>query len=377
MTGTQIPLQHHLDNLIQQGIPGLSVVAADSQGIVWQGVAGLADIGRGLALGPGHLLGIGSITKTFVAVVVLQLQEEGRLTLGQTAGDFLAADLVANVPGAQQATLAQLLNHTSGIPSWEDDPDWIRQGRGEQLALARYWQKTDTLAYIKHTPALHPPGEAYAYANTNHTILGLVIEAVTGNDLVTEFQRRIMAPLGLKDIYLEGFQPLPVERLARRYHYGTAGFVRDAGIHQDFNVVRPGLIDVSGSNLSVEWAAGGLVASAADLARYAVAFRNGALLSTASMAIVQDWLPVNDTTAIGHGLFRRETPLGVFVGHEGAVLGYTAVMRWAEATDLAIVALANVGTMHTGEACCSATSLAANLDFIKQLLEHQQELRHA
>jgi D-alanyl-D-alanine carboxypeptidase len=97
------------------------------------------------------LFGVGSITKTFVAVVILQLAEEGRLDLNATAESLLGS-AVAGVPNVATATLGQLLNHTSGVPSWEDDPAWIRDGRGDRLDVGRIWDKTATLAYIRGTP---------------------------------------------------------------------------------------------------------------------------------------------------------------------------------------------------------------------------------
>ena len=180
-----------LTDAITSGIPGLSVALADKNGLIWQGSAGLADITAGLPVKTDHLFGIGSITKTFIAVVILQLAEEGRLALNQTAPDCIPSDSVAGqavtkVPNASLVTIAQLLNHTSGIPSWEDDPLWIKQARGEAQNVDRLWQPIETLPYIENTPPLHPPGTQYAYANTNHTLLGLVIESVSGQSVMDE-----------------------------------------------------------------------------------------------------------------------------------------------------------------------------------------------
>jgi D-alanyl-D-alanine carboxypeptidase len=213
---------------------------------------------------------------------------------------------------------------------------------------------------------MNAPGEKYAYANTNHTLLGLVIEHVTGNNLVDDIHRRILKPLNLSDIYLEGFQSVPSERLSKRYHYSTPEFERDAGIHSSFPTVREGLIDVSTSNLSVEWAAGGMVASASDLACYAAALQTGKLLQPQSMAFMKDWFPIKPGQEIGHGMFRVCTQAGyTLVGHMGAVLGYTASMQWFEGQDLAMVVLANVGTMHIGQSLPNAATLAYQEKFLE------------
>ncbi len=283
-------LQALLDQAVTAGLPGISAAVANSTGVVWTGVAGQADLEAGTPVRADMLFGVGSITKTFAAVVVLQLAEEGRLDLNATAASLLGA-AVDGIPNADQATIAQLLNHTGGVPSWEDDSAWIHEGRGDRLDPTRIWGKTATLTYIRGHQPLAPPGKAFSYANTNFTLLGMVIEKVTGADAGDEIHRRILVPLGLADIHLEGFEPVPEARVAHRYHWATPTFRHDAGINPAFPEIRPGLIDASRSNLSVEWTAGGMVATARDLARYAVALRDGRLLKPESMKFLTEWFP--------------------------------------------------------------------------------------
>ena len=366
-----VTLNRLITEAVESGTPGLSVAIANKSGVLWTGVAGIADLSKGSAVQADHLFGIGSITKTFVAVVILQLVEEGRLSLQATAVDILGADAVGGVPNAAQATIAQLLNHTGGVPSWEDDPLWIKEGRGAQQDVARVWSPEATLRYIEQTPATNVPGEQYAYANTNYTLLGLVIEHLCANDLVDEIRQRILRPLQLSDIYLEGFQTLPAARLAKRYHYSLADFVRDAGIHSRFPEVSKGLVDVSASNLSVEWAAGGMVATASELARFSVGLHTGKLLDPTGMGLMQRWFPVIDRVHAGCGLFQVETKQGrKLVGHTGGVLGYSASMQWSEADQLALVVLSNVGSMHSGAGLPNATSIATCDEFINAALEY-------
>lgn len=188
-------LQALLDEGVTQGIPGLSAAVATRDSVVWTGVAGLADIRGGVPVTSDMLFGIGSITKTFVAVVILQLAEEGRLDLDATSASVLGP-AVSGVPNADKATIAQLLNHTGGVPSWEDDPSWIRDGRGTTLDVSRIWGKTETLPYIAGHEPLAEPGAEYSYANTNFTLLGMIIEKVTGQEAVDEIHRRVLEPLG-------------------------------------------------------------------------------------------------------------------------------------------------------------------------------------
>ncbi|MGE0555042.1 MAG: serine hydrolase domain-containing protein [Gemmatimonadales bacterium] len=361
-------LERLLDEGIARGLPGLSAAVATEDGILWSGVAGLADVRAGTPVEPEMLFGIGSITKTFVAVVILQLAEEGTLDLDATAAAVLG-DAVAGIPNADKATIAQLLNHTGGVPSWEDDPQWIREGRGADLDVARIWGKTETLPYIVGHDSLAPPGAAYSYANTNYTLLGMIIEQLTGQDAVAEIHRRILDPLGLEDIHLEGFEPVPAAALPQRYHWATPDFRRDAGVNAAFEEIRRDLIDASASNLSVEWTAGGMVATARDLALYGSALRSGRLLDSTRMRFLTDWFPVGERTQVGHNVFRSEYPDGLAViGHSGSVLGFTGALYWVEGTDVVITVVANVGTMHSGTVPGSASSVARDRAFIDAAL---------
>jgi D-alanyl-D-alanine carboxypeptidase len=366
--GPASELQSLLEEGVAKGIPGIAAAVATSEGVVWSGVAGMADLESGTPVRPDMLFGIGSITKTFVAVVTLQLAEEGRLDLGATAGSLLGP-AVDGIPNADRATVAQLLNHTGGVPSWEDDPEWISDGRGATLDVDRIWGKTETLPYIEGHEPLAAPGVAYSYANTNYTLLGMIIEQVTGEEAVDEIHRRILEPLGLADIHLEGFEPVPAEQLPHRYHWATPAFREDAGVNAAFSDVRADLIDASGSNLSVEWTAGGMVASARDLALYVVALRDGLLLEPESMDFMLDWFPAGDGVQIGHNVFRSEYSDGlVLIGHGGSVLGFTGSMYWVEGTDVAVAVVTNVGTMHSGRVPASAGSVARARAFIDQAM---------
>lgn len=364
-------LQALLDQTVANGNPGVSAAVATREGVIWTGVAGQSNLATGEPIRSDMLLGIGSITKTFVAVVILQLVEEGRLRLEDTPAHLLG-DAVDGIANADRATIAQLLNHTSGIATWEFDAKWIREGRGKQLDPSRLWGKTDTLPYIKGDAPTAPPGTRHEYSNTNFTLLGLIIEKVTGQDVVREIRRRVLAPLDIRDIYLEGFEPLPKSRLAHRYHYVNDGFRKSAGVNRAFPLARNGLIDVSRSNLSVEWVAGGMVATASDLARYAVALRDGRLLRPESMTFMLNWFPVSARESVGHNLFRvqwRGTGLSI-IGHTGDTLGYGAMLYWVEGADAVVVVLRNVGTMHAGYLAPSAGSPpAGRKEFVEAAIQ--------
>ena len=122
------------------------------------------------ALRPAAQFRIGSITKTFVATVVLQLVGEGRLTLDEPVARRLPG-LLAN---GHQITVRQLLNHTSGLPNYSDDPDLFAG-----IVQNRIWDPRELVALAERHPQLFAPGSAWRYSNTNYIVAGLLIEAVT------------------------------------------------------------------------------------------------------------------------------------------------------------------------------------------------------
>lgn len=305
-----------------------------------------------MPLATADRFGVGSITKTFVAVVIFQLASEGRLDLDEPATAYLDEPLVRRVPNADRASLRQLLSHTSGVPTWEFQPAWIRRGRGDQLEPDRVWGKAETLEYVTDdvVGADFEPGTAYGYSNTNYTLLGLVIEAVSGNPLGDELRRRILDPHGMTTTCLDSFEP-GRGVLTCNYHYATPAFRRDAGVHAAFTEVSPGVVETSAANLSPEWAAGGLTATASDLVRFALALRGGGLLTPEAQR--EMFSTPRDGAAPNHylhGVSRWADAYGSksLLGHAGGTLGYSAAMYWFEEIDLAVVALSNIGTMHSG-----------------------------
>lgn len=348
-------LNEALVNGIAIGIPGISVAIGIEDSIAWVGTAGYSDLIVKNDVKTNDKFGIGSITKTFVAMVILQLVEEGKLDLDKVPTDYLDLEIVRAVPNTDSATLRELLNHQSGIPTWEFQPDWIRKGRGKDMNLDHIWSKTETLDYVSQDnfPADFQPGVRYSYSNTNYTILGLIIEAVTGNGVMTEIRKRLFQPLHINNTFLESFEEIPGEYV-HNYHYLTPQFRNNAGVHEDFPEICSYLFESTAANLSPEWVAGGMVSTASDLVRWAQTLRTGELLGPSMQKEFFTYYPPeepNDSQMkYMQGIFRLEDFYNGkdIIGHSGGTLGFSAMMFWVEDTDIVIVSLANVGSMHSG-----------------------------
>lgn len=185
----------------ETGAPAL--VAQVTRGGLTASVAdGVSDLASGTPAGATQTFEIGSQTKMMTAVMILQLMEEGRIDLDAPASAFLPAETVAGLANADTATVRQLLNMTSGIPSYTDAmgadgiPLFLRaiQANPETIVGSSDW-----LAIARDMPPTGTAGDGFYYSNTNYLLLGQIIESVTGQDFFQALQDRILNPLGMKD----------------------------------------------------------------------------------------------------------------------------------------------------------------------------------
>ncbi|KAL6829382.1 beta-lactamase/transpeptidase-like protein [Trichoderma sp. SZMC 28015] len=352
---TQADYLAKIDAILQEsvaaGVTGLSAAITSARGH-WTFVAGVSDLESQQPITSTHLFGVGSITKVFTAVVIFQLIEEGKLQLTDTVSKLLDPEIYRDIDNAAEANVDLLLSHETGIDNWEDDPAWIKAGRGSKLNPAHKWTKVEPLDYIRRPRLTAPERGNYYYANTNYELLGFMIEKITQNTAEAEIRRRILGPLGMDHTFLEGFEEQKQGTMTKRYHFATKEYREAAGINAAFPELQDGkLIDCTASNLSVEWTAGGMVSTPSDLVKFATALRDGKLLSAESLAIMKMWRPTtSETSEMGHGLFRmRDSEKNGWLGHFGGVLGFTAALWWKEEGDCAISVLSNVGVIHSGD----------------------------
>ncbi|MEV6286216.1 serine hydrolase domain-containing protein [Kribbella sp. NPDC051770] len=318
-------LQRVLDGLVADGASGVLVHWRGPEG-EWVGGSGVGERAGGQPVDPSSWFRAGSITKTFTAVVVLQLATEGLVRLDGPAADWLPSDV----------SVRQLLNHTSRLYSYTDDlPDvaGIVEGRFD------HWDPRETLARVVGRPRV---AEEWSYSNTNYIALGLLIEAVTGRPYADVVRDRILEPLGLHHTRLPGDDlELPTP-----------------GLHA-YLEVDGDLVDVARVNVSQAWAAGELMSTAVDLNCFYSALLGGELLGAEALDEMLAAVPTGDGSAYGLGIARETLPDGqVLWGHTGGIFGYHTVSY--HAPDLTRqVTLAHAGA-H-GEEPDTAPLLAALL----------------
>jgi D-alanyl-D-alanine carboxypeptidase len=315
---------------VEAGLPGVTLRVERAGELLYSGAAGVASIELKTPLKADDRQRIYSIAKTFTAIVTLQVVDEGVLSLEDPVTKWLDDPAVARIPHVDRVTLRQLLNHTSGIYDFADDTDspfWADAFLGPSADWTRVWTPQELLAYAdgaKHAPYF-APGEGYHYSNTNYILIGLIVERATGHTYGTELRSRILEPLALKDTFL------------------VEGATMPDGTVDVYHVLDGRLVNLSASNVSWDWTAGGMVSTAADLTRFARAVYGGDLLSPASFADMFTFVPM-DRPGLeeGMGVYRVRTPNGELVGMDGQGPGATSSMMRLAAADLTVVVLANM-----------------------------------
>lgn len=277
---------------------------------------GRADVEWNVPMPADAVFEIGSITKQFTAVAILQLRDAGKLSLDDEITKWLPDfDTRGN-----RVTLRRLLDHTSGIKGITEMPEF-----GLLVNNPRF-PRDSAYALIKRYPFEFPTGEAQIYNNSAFWLLGLVIEKASGGSYEDYVEKKIFEPLGMKrSTYCNS-----IENIERRAH----GYLVQNGN------VRRALTNVH----TWPFAAGSLCSTAGDLVTWLRALHGGKVLSPSSYQELITPARLNDGTvtryAMGLGVGRDSRGLS-FIGHGGSISGFTAEAGWYPDAQAAIVVLMN------------------------------------
>jgi D-alanyl-D-alanine carboxypeptidase len=317
-------LQHLLDDTVADGfVPG-AVLSVSMPGYApWTGASGLANRAQGRAMEPDTPIRVASVSKMFTAVVVLQLVEEGTLTLDTPIETWLPGV----VPNADVITVRQLLQHTSGLYDYLEDRNFVGQTQREP---ERVWAPQELVTYATRFPS-RAIGR-WDYSSTNYVILGMLVEQVTQRPLAQEMRQRIFAPLELRNTVF-----LPQESvsgtLARGYTRGT---------------------DITNASMSFAFATANIATTAEDLQQFGRALFSGGLLKPETRDLMFQFVSGRgqyDMPALeyGLGIMRNRLPIGngpggqarparsnLVLGHIGGYGGFRAALWYAPDSEVVI-----------------------------------------
>lgn len=295
-------LQALVDLAVGEDGPGAILgVRAPLSGVHWKGASGVFKRNARKKLKATDGFRIASMSKTFTATLLMQLVEQGKLSLDAHLRDFFPKEFVRKVhPEASAITLAHLLNHTAGLWDFAMSEEWGRELRSDP---GKFRHPDAILEWaVTHGAPAGDVGAGHVYSDTGYVILGHVLQRVTGVAYKTLCRRRIFRPLGMNETWLEGHEE-PLTSLSHSYS---------------------GRWDGLQLNGSADWAAGGHVSTVDDLAKFMCALlRDAALVSQASVDRMLVSVPTpNHRYGLGVGT-RREAVEGrpetaqTFWGHSG------------------------------------------------------------
>ncbi|MER5782915.1 serine hydrolase domain-containing protein [Streptomyces mobaraensis] len=297
-------VQQGLDALVRaDGMPAALASVTDGEGRTRTYTAGVGDLATGAPVPRDGQVRIGSNTKAFTAVVVMQLVGEGKVRLGDHIDKYLPGLVHGDGIDGGSITVRQLLQHRSGLPNYTNRlSDEIRSYEPRELLDLALRDKAD-----------FKPGRGWKYSNTNYVVAGLLVEKVTGRPLATEIEQRVIRRAGLRHTYF----PAPGELRIREPH--------PKGYYQ----ASPGapFVDATEWDPSWAWAAGQLVSTGSDLNRFYSELLRGHLVDGPQLRRMRRTVPAADPFAAGarYGLGLVSTPLscgGVYWGHGGSMTGY-------------------------------------------------------
>lgn len=319
-----VALQAVLDAAIEEydGI-GVSASVLVPGEALWSGTSGISH--GETAISPGMLFLTSSITKTYAAATILQLSEEGALSLSDSLHSWLPS--YSNIDST--ITIRQLLDHTSGVFDYYEHPALFDSIMADP---AREWAPEQTLMFVLE-PSFSP-GSDWDYSNTNYILLGMIIEEATGSTVAEEFRSRFLTPLRLQETFMAVEEEL-------------GGTVAHGWYDIDGDEILDDVIESMPMTafMSIEWTAGAMFSSSRDLTRWTGALFSGEVVSQATLDDMLTFHPLSipGSAYNGYGL-----GVASFVvaghqayGHGGETPGYRSLMVYLPQSGVSIAVLMN------------------------------------
>jgi D-alanyl-D-alanine carboxypeptidase len=306
-----------VDQSYPASAPGAAVIVTDHGKVVYERGRGLADIAAKKPITPATVFRLGSITKQFASATLLQLAQEGKLSLDDPLSKFIPD---YPQPGAS-ATVRQLLSHTSGIQDYTEIPGWMVEANTNKA-----YTTEQLIEVFKDKPAQFKPGAQWSYDNSGYILVGAIIEKVTGNPWYQAVNERIAGPLHLTTLRY-GVEEPSITNMAVGYEPAGEGKFKAA----------------QKINMSVPGAAGALVGTVGDLAAWANALHHGKVLDAASYKAMTSKTKTADgkLNSYGFGMAVDEIRGHPTIGHDGGIFGFVTSSIYVPEQDVFVAVFHN------------------------------------
>ncbi|HTV01070.1 MAG TPA: serine hydrolase domain-containing protein [Luteitalea sp.] len=298
-------------------IPGVSIAVLRDGAVVLTKGYGLADVENTVPATESTMYQLASVTKQFTATAVLQLVEDGKLTLATPLRSVLP-----DMPEAWGAvTIAQLLNHTSGIPSYTSVPDFGTMMRKD-------FTPAELIGLVRDRPMDFAPGEKWRYNNSGYVLLGMLVEKIAGQPWGTVLDTRLFTPAGMPTARVNDLSVIVPHR--------AQGYAWVNGELRNGDYVSP----------TQPYAAGALIVSVLDLAKWDETLVKHPLLSPASLAAMYTPAPIADGKTHPYGFGWDVSPYRGHTryGHGGGIPGFSTYYARFVDDKLSVIVLANEGS---------------------------------
>ncbi len=322
-----IKLQNFLDKAIQEHkLIGLQVAIKTNEGLQWQGSSGTIDINRKVPMKNKNTVRIGSITKTFTAVLIFQLIEQNKLNLNDKIDKWFP-----NLPNSNKITVKMLLNHSSGIAEVLNTKIMLLS----LLKPNKIWNTDEIMDIINSNKYNFQPSTNYEYSNSNYILLGQIAEKVSGIQLNILYRKKILEPLSLKNTYFIPYENPPKGLIN--------GYDRDLIPLPGYQKITP--LDTSWSTIA--YSSGAMISNASDLLTFFDAILNRRIInekSYQSMITFQKVLnPIDGYFKYyGLGLLNSKNLSGNLIGHGGLFPGSVSIVVFDPKKNFTIAIIANV-----------------------------------
>ena len=306
--------------MAEQRIPGLAIGVQRGGEMLYEGYHGFANFEHRVPIIPETVFEIASVTKLFTAQTILHFAQHGRLSL-----DGLLTQHLPDLPDTWGGvTIRHCLMHQSGIPNYTSQEGYWSLTRRDKI-------HAEILALVDPLPVSFQPGERYGYDNTGFYLLGMVIEAVSGESYGDTLKRVIFDPLSMAATQANDYDRIIPHR--------AQGYVRpEAG---------DGVLNKPFYSTSNTFSAGILLSTVRDLLKWKVSLFDDSILNAEYRKLW--WTPHPSKAAneraehfsVGLGWFFVDSPLGLFHGHNGGITGFVSSFVYFPDTDVTAVVLCN------------------------------------
>lgn len=336
-------LQALMKKYSEQGLPGVSMAVYTENEGWWAGAAGYSKVETKTPLTNNHLQYLQSVSKTYMAVAIMKLHEEKKIDLDAPVSKYLPAKQAQYLKNPDKITIKMLLNHTSGIPEYSENPAFVSY---VMLHPTVVFDMIKALEFISKDEMQFVPGSKHKYTNTNYLLLAMVADAITG-DHAAYINKMIFQRLGLKNTF----------------YRSNPGYLNYSNLVDSYwDVLNTGraanITPLQRANVATLKGDDGIVCTTTDAVRFLKGLVEGKLLNDSSLTLMQEW--VNDDQGhkiYGLGLVYYEQAGLTAFGHSGGGVGAGCILLYVPQKKTYIFLATNVATLFGGELAKKADNM--------------------